>query len=234
VLFALSTIACGVEAVVDPKPLPIQEQPDVEPKVTLYKGALATTDSTGVVKVWIAGEITAPAAVPYAFHTESSLDATSTVQMTGEIAITLQGTYNPLTGVLTLAGHGYAIAATITTEGATGSISGPDNLSAKFSALPEVQGAATTIRDFCGVWAGGGSSGAWTMILSTKTGLIVGATAQGMLSGSLVGTNITLVGYFGTGAGTLSGSQASGTWQTANDAENQAVGTWSGSEGACG
>ena len=151
--------------------------------------------------------------------------------------ISLQGSYDPATGVLSLAGttgtgDSYGLTGTSSSSGFSGTYNGPSG-AGSFTLASSVSGPATV---YCGTASStsGGSPSVWNLVIDAS-GNAMGAYCAGDTCGALVGTvNDTAITLSGDGqvsaTGTVQDGAAQGTWTAAQGGDS---GTWSGSTAAC-
>ena len=150
---------------------------------------------------------------------------TGTLELTGEAAVSLTGTYEDTTLQIMSSGGGFAFDGIITSDGAelTGSYTGPGGAAGGFSTLNDT---LSTVTDYCGSYSGGGI---WNMTIDSNgrlIGLYVDSDgSSGFIRGQLTGNSLSLTADGGvTASGTLQGTTLSGTWSDGEDS-----GSWSGS-----
>lgn len=241
VLFALLFTGCTLETPVVDLPKVEEENADTVKELTHFKGALAGGNTSGVIELWIAGEVTLPAAAPFIALAAASLDVTGAVDFTDSTSVEVSGAYDSAANHIDVSGDGYALDASLTTDGMLGTLTGPGGVNASVTLFKVAAGAtAETVRVFCGTWGenAGAYGGIWNMVLNTSEGKVSGVSSftyggddggdGGAFYGTLSGNAIAISGEWGTASGALSGSSLSGTWNSNGD-----TGTWQGSEDGC-
>jgi hypothetical protein len=191
---------------------------------TEYKGTFAGAGGEGgSIDVTVATSGTTTKAV----HPLAVQQVTGTVRVTGGASITVTGSFDDATKTLTITGGGYSFTGSATSDGASGTYTGPTGKGA-FTVL-----AGANAIPYCGTFAGG-AKGVWNFVVN---GAVLSGTAiddkgnPDTLTGTVTGNAVSITTKnASTAAGTISGSAAMGTYE--NKAANL-NGTWTGTAG-CG
>lgn len=194
---------------------------------TDFLGILSSDDASesGSLSVTVS---TASPAIPTG-AASLSVSATGAISIVGGGAVSLTGTYDDVSGDLTVSGGGYSF---------SGTYDGSNRLEGTYTG-PSTQGVFVTAKAdanttaFCGSYAGD-DQGLWSFIIdgSTLLGQAVSSSSgtSAPLDGSISGSDITIL-FPGTqvtlATGTRSGSTVSGSWADPNSTD---VGTWTGAK----
>lgn len=199
-----------------------------------YRGLLTGQSETGVLEVTISESSSSQSVRTQATAGPSASVGGTITLVNGGDEIELSGSYDAVTGTLTLTGIApsgkYTLSGKSSGGAFDGTYTGPGG-SGNFSLLPASDGAVTL---YCGTYDGD-SSGVWNLVVDAS-GAALGshcdASGCGALSGSVKGDAVELRDPEDTSAlatGTTTGRTASGTWQ----GQKSSGGTWQGSVDAC-
>jgi hypothetical protein len=215
---------------------------------TTLSGSLAATDGrTGALtltgQVPSASLATAPTAV--SLSVRALITLTGTVSLSDGTTATLTGTWDNVTGALSVTGGGFTFAGTLVNGVLNGSFTGP-SITGVFSLRT-----ATTDTDvavYCGTYTGrtpedhpsggtglGPDNGTWNLIVGPTTVdvIILGDDGSPLaLGGSRAGNAVTITVPGGSASGTISGSSSEfvkGTYTVPGGTS----GTFQGSKAAC-
>lgn len=192
---------------------------------TTYKGTFAGAGGDGgAIEVTVASATAGKQSI----HILTVNQVSGTLHLSAGGSVTITGTFDDATKTLSITGGGYSFTGTATSDGVTGTYSGPKG-TGTFSVF-----ASATAVPYCGTFSGG-AQGVWNFVVN-DTKLSGSAVTDGgdgdTLTGTVTGgTTISLTTANGSTAdGTISGNTATGTWK--NVAGN-VTGTWTGTAG-CG
>jgi hypothetical protein len=186
-----------------------------------FKGVLTGATETGIIDVTISDTASGVAQdVQLATY-----PVTGTVDIDG-MEITVTGTFDDSSGAFSVSGGGYSFTGEFGVAGIGGSYTGP-NGDGQFSMMSNASG--TALHVYCGTYDGS-DTGLWNLVDGGDGKVSGNASSGAALNGTRDGDTITLTYTGGSATGTVSGTMVTGTWTAPNDAS----GTWSGSEAACG
>jgi hypothetical protein len=198
-----------------------------------YQGLITGTTETGVLEVTIEKASSTQSVRTQATGGSGASVSGSISLVNGGKQITLTGSYDAVTGTLTLTGTTGSGKYSLTGKASGGSFAGtytsPGN-SGTFSLLPAISGAVTM---YCGTY-GGDSSGVWNLVVDgsgTALGSHCDSKSCGALTGKVTDDTVELQDPGDPAAsatGTISGTTASGTYQGKSN-----KGTWQGSVDGC-
>lgn len=215
---------------------------------TTLSGSLAASDGrTG--SLTLTGQV--PSASVAAVPTAVSTSVLAVITLTGLVSLsdgttaTLTGTWNDISGALSVSGGGFTFGGTFTGGVLSGSFTGP-SITGFFSLRVAATSAGSDI--YCGTFTGrepeddplgnpgfAPDNGTWNLVV-TGTNVDVIVLADGgtplVLGGSKVGQTVTLTVPGGTASGTISGASdefVRGTYTVADGSS----GTFQGSKAYC-
>jgi hypothetical protein len=215
---------------------------------TTLSGSLAATDGrTG--SLTLTGQ--APSASVTAAPTAVSASVRAIVTLTGTVSLsdgttaTLTGTWDNVTGALSVTGGGFTFSGTLLNGALSGSFTGP-SITGVFSL--RVATTATGADVYCGTFTGrtpedhpsggtglGPDNGTWNLVVGASTVDVIVLTDDGsplVLGGTRSGSTVTITIPGGTATGTISGASSEfvkGTYS----APGPNTGTFQGSKAAC-
>jgi hypothetical protein len=189
---------------------------------TTYKGTFTGKGNDGgSIDVTVASATTAAKDL----HPLTVLQVSGTVKPSGGAAVAVTGTFDDATKQLTITGGGYSFTGTATSDGVTGTYTGPKG-TGNFSVLT-----GSSATPYCGTFAGD-ASGIWNFVVngSSLSGSAIDSQGNGdTLTGSVTGGSVSITTKNGsTATGSISGTTANGTY-----ANGAVKGTWTGTAG-CG
>jgi hypothetical protein len=203
-------------------------------------GAGGSTGS-GWVSLTFSQPVSAVTLQPEAALAATAITVSGALKLGGGPTVALTGgTYDPASHAFAgLAGSAYTLSGTVGTSGVAGQIAGP--IPGQFVALA---GPVASTPVYCGTFhftvpAATFQDGAWNLVLTGSAA--AGKTYDpngpnggdyGTVAGTVTGSTVSLQfpnfqGGTGTAVGTISGTNASGTWSN-NATPSAASGTWSG------
>lgn len=199
-----------------------------------YRGLLTGKAETGVLAVTIANSSSTQSVRAQATAGSGASVSGTITLVSGGNEIELTGSYDAVTGTLTLTGKTptgtYSLTGKSSAGAFAGTYTGPGG-SGNFSLLPATSGAITL---YCGTYDGD-STGVWNLVVDAS-GTVLGSHCDssqcGALSGTVTDDAIELrdpADPSTVATGTTSGSTAHGTWKG-----QKSSGTWQGSTDACG
>ncbi len=215
---------------------------------TTLSGSLAATDGrTG--SLTLTGQV--PSASIVAWPTAVSASVMAIITLTGTVSLsdgttaTLTGTWDNVTGALSVTGGGFTFSGTLANGTLNGSFTGP-SITGVFSLR-----ASTTDTDvavYCGTYTGrtpedhpsggtglGPDNGTWNLMVGTSSVDVIVLSDDGsplVLGGTRSGNTVTITVPGGTATGTISGASSEfvkGTYS----APGSSSGTFQGSQAAC-
>jgi mucin-19 len=191
---------------------------------TTYKGTFAGAGGDGgAIDVTVA----AAGAKTQTIHILAVQQVTGTLHLSGGGSVTITGTFDDATKQLSITGGGYSFTGTATSDGVTGTYSGPKG-NGTFTVF-----ASASATPYCGTFAGG-ATGVWNFVVNE--GKVAGSAVtdggdEDTLTGTVTNGTIDMTTTNGSTAdGAIEGTTATGTWK--NVAGN-VEGTWIGTAG-CG
>lgn len=189
---------------------------------TSYKGTFAGPGGEGGA---LDVTVTSSTAKTQTLHIATANPVSGSLKLSGGATISITGTYDDESKVLSISGGGYAFTGTFGADGIQGTYTGPKG-AGNFAVF-----SGEGVTPWCGTFAGD-ESGVWNFVVAGDK--VAGSAVDGqgradVLSGTVAGTKLTIVTKNkSTAEGTIAGATATGTW--ANES-GSAHGTWTGKSG---